>query len=92
MKRDLGPVRRSPVGFPDLEGSGGMGTLLLQALIDWAEAHPAIEKLSLAVLATNTAAIGLYRRFGFIEEGRRPREVKLGPDEYVNDVLMYRFV
>ena len=70
----------------------GVGTALLQALIAWAEEHPAIEKLGLAVYETNRPAIALYRRFGFVEEGRRPRELKVGPDEYVDDVLMYRFV
>jgi ribosomal protein S18 acetylase RimI-like enzyme len=70
----------------------GIGTALLQTLIAWAEEHPTIEKLGLAVSATNSPAIGLYRRFGFVEEGRRPRELRLGPNQYVDDVLMYRFV
>jgi RimJ/RimL family protein N-acetyltransferase len=46
----------------------------------------------LAVFATNARAIGLYRKLGFVEEGRRPREVKFGADQYVDDILMYRFV
>jgi len=70
----------------------GVGSALMQALVDWAEGHATITKLGLAVLATNTAAIGLYRKYGFVEEGRRPREVKIGPDQYVDDILMYRFV
>jgi RimJ/RimL family protein N-acetyltransferase len=70
----------------------GVGRVLLQTLIEWAEAHPVIEKLSLAVLANNDPAIGLYRKCGFVEEGRRVREVKLGPDQYCDDLLMYRFV
>jgi ribosomal protein S18 acetylase RimI-like enzyme len=70
----------------------GIGKTLLQTLIEWAEAHPTVEKLSLGVFVTNTAAIGLYRSFGFIEEGRQPRENKLGPEEYVDQILMYRFV
>jgi RimJ/RimL family protein N-acetyltransferase len=72
--------------------SRGVGTILLQSAIDWAKAHPVIEKLGLAVFSSNTRAIGLYRKLGFVEEGRRPREVKFGPDEYADDVLMYRFV
>ena len=65
---------------------------MLQILIDWGKSNPTIEKLSLSVLATNCRAIKLYRRFGFVEEGRRINEVKLGPGQYVDDVLMYRFV
>jgi RimJ/RimL family protein N-acetyltransferase len=65
---------------------------LLQTLIDWAEANPLIEKIGLAVFANNEAAIRLYRKLGFMEEGRRPREMKLGPGQYVDDVLMCRLV
>jgi RimJ/RimL family protein N-acetyltransferase len=70
----------------------GVGTALLRTVISWAEAHPGVEKLSLAVFSTNSAALGLYRKLGFIEEGRRPREIRLGPGEYADDILMYRFV
>jgi RimJ/RimL family protein N-acetyltransferase len=70
----------------------GIGTALLQSAIAWAEAHPVIEKLGLAVFSSNTRAIGLYRKLGFIEEGCRPREVKFASGQYVDDLLMYRFV
>lgn len=70
----------------------GVGTALMGCALDWARAHPRIEKVSLAVLADNERAIALYRRFGFQEEGRRPREVRRGPGDYVDDILMYRFV
>jgi RimJ/RimL family protein N-acetyltransferase len=70
----------------------GVGTALMGCALDWAAAHPHIEKVSLAVLADNDRAIALYRRFGFQEEGRRPREVRRGPGAYVDDILMYRFV
>jgi RimJ/RimL family protein N-acetyltransferase len=70
----------------------GVGAALLRTLIEWAENNPRINKLSLAVLATNDRAIALYRKEGFLEEGRRVREIKLGPDQYLDDILMYRFV
>jgi len=63
----------------------------MNAFIEWAEAS-SVEKVCLSVFATNARAIALYQKFGFVEEGRRPNEVKLGPGEYVDDVLMYRFV
>jgi RimJ/RimL family protein N-acetyltransferase len=69
----------------------GVGTALLQCFIHWAEANPLIEKVGLGVFSTNEVAIRLYRKFGFIDEGRQPKEVKLGPDEYVDVILMYRF-
>jgi RimJ/RimL family protein N-acetyltransferase len=70
----------------------GVGRILLQAAIDWATASPHIEKLGLAVFATNSRAISLYRKLGFLEEGRKPREIRFGADQYVDDVLMYRLV
>jgi RimJ/RimL family protein N-acetyltransferase len=70
----------------------GVATALLEALFRWAEEHPLIEKLALATLANNEPAIRLFQKLGFQEEGRRPREVKFGPDKYVDDVLMYRWV
>jgi transglutaminase-like putative cysteine protease len=34
----------------------------------------------------------MYRKFGFVEEGRQPRQIKMGPDAYQDMVLMYRYV
>jgi transglutaminase-like putative cysteine protease len=70
----------------------GVGTALLRCLLDWAEANPLIEKVGLAVFSDNLPAISLYRKFGFIEEGRQPRQIKLGSDAYQDLVLMYRYV
>lgn len=70
----------------------GIGTALLESVLDWARAHPAIEKVCLGVFASNVAALALYRRLGFEEEGRCLRTFRLGTDRYVDDVEMYRFV
>jgi RimJ/RimL family protein N-acetyltransferase len=70
----------------------GVGEGLLHALMDWAKENPLIEKVGLSVLSSNTRAIGLYKKLGFIEEGKRPREIKMGPGEYVDEILMFRFV
>jgi RimJ/RimL family protein N-acetyltransferase len=52
----------------DLRGRG-LGTALLQACIDWARSF-GLHKLALEVFPHNKAAIGLYRKAGFEEEGR----------------------
>lgn len=70
----------------------GIGSMLLQALLDWAENHPLIEKVSLGVFATNHGAISLYKKMGFIEEGRKVKEFKMSENEYVDDILMYKLV
>jgi RimJ/RimL family protein N-acetyltransferase len=47
----------------------GVGSALLAAAIEWARER-GLHKLSLGVFAHNAAAIALYRKFGFVEEGR----------------------
>jgi RimJ/RimL family protein N-acetyltransferase len=70
----------------------GVGTALLYTLLEWAAANPLIEKVGMEVFATNQTAIRLYKKLGFVEEGRRPKEVKFGPGKYVDTVVMHRFV
>jgi RimJ/RimL family protein N-acetyltransferase len=70
----------------------GVGTALLEATLDWARAHPTVEKVALGVFSTNTRAIALYRRLGFVEEGRDVREYRFGPGRYVDNVRMALFV
>jgi len=70
----------------------GIGKLLIHELLSWAEQHPVIEKVSLGTFSTNTRAIELYKKLGFVEEGRKIREFKFSDNEYVDDVLMYKLV
>lgn len=70
----------------------GVGPLLIQRLLDWATHHPTLEKITLAVFSTNHRAIAAYRKCGFQEEGCCPRDMKLASGEYMDSVLMYRFV
>lgn len=72
---------------PEFRGRG-VGEALLRALLEWARDNPLIEKVSLAVFADNAPAIALYRKLGFVEEGRRVREVKFAPGVYKDDLLM----
>ena len=62
----------------------GVGTALVAAAVEWARAH-GLHKLALSVFPHNDAAIALYRKFGFVAEGRLVRRVRrrrsaLGPD------------
>lgn len=49
----------------------GIGAALLEAVLAWAAANGA-HHLSLEVRTSNSAALGLYSRLGFHQEGRRP--------------------
>ncbi len=53
----------------------GVGSALLTAGIDWARER-GLHKLSLGVFAHNAAAIALYRKFGFVDEGRRVKQYR----------------
>jgi len=70
----------------------GIGMALMQVLLQWASANPLIEKVCLGVFATNDTAIRLYKKLGFVEEGLRPKDVKVGPGKYVDAIVMYKFV
>jgi RimJ/RimL family protein N-acetyltransferase len=69
----------------------GIGQALLQSLLEWAKANPLISKVCLTAFSTNEPAIRLYRRMGFIEEGRQHMEYRLSGDRYVDGILMYQF-
>ncbi|MFP3581719.1 GNAT family N-acetyltransferase, partial [Arthrobacter sp. SIMBA_036] len=47
----------------------GVGTALLRALTETADASLGLRRLELQVFVDNTPAIALYRKFGFVEEG-----------------------
>ena len=70
----------------------GIGEALLQALLDWAEAEPEVERVELSVLAHNTRAISLYRKLGFVEEARLYGACKLADGTYYDDLMMVKWV
>jgi RimJ/RimL family protein N-acetyltransferase len=65
----------------------GIGRALLQALIDWARATGIIRKLNLRVMVYNRRAIALYRKMGFVEEGRHSRTFLIDGD-FNDDISM----
>ncbi len=48
----------------------GVGSALLQGLTDCADASLGLRRIDLTVFLDNAPAIALYRKFGFVEEGR----------------------
>ena len=65
----------------------GAGSALVQAAIDWSAAH-GLHKLCLDVFPANAAAIALYRKFGFVEEGRRVRHYRRASGELWDAIVM----
>jgi ribosomal protein S18 acetylase RimI-like enzyme len=68
----------------------GIGTALMSAALRWARAE-GIEKVSLEVYPSNVAAIALYRKFEFIEEGRLRGQSRKAYG-YEDEVLMSRWL
>jgi RimJ/RimL family protein N-acetyltransferase len=64
----------------------GIGAALTQLGIDWAKTTD-LHKLHLAVFATNIAAIALYKKLSFIEEGRRKEQICID-GQYIDEILM----
>lgn len=70
----------------------GVGDQLVGSVVQWAEQTRVIRKLSLNVFLHNTAAIALYRKHGFVDEGRREREYLFPDGTYRGDLLMARWL
>ncbi|MFT3698554.1 MAG: GNAT family N-acetyltransferase [Kofleriaceae bacterium] len=64
----------------------GVGHALLEEAIDWAK-DAGLTRIELYVYARNTPAIELYKKAGFVEEGRRRGFIKEG-DAYLDDLVM----
>jgi RimJ/RimL family protein N-acetyltransferase len=64
----------------------------MQTMIDWATTNPVIEKLALGVWSKNAPAIALYQKMGFVEEGRKVKEVKYAEGTYDDCICMYQWV
>jgi ribosomal protein S18 acetylase RimI-like enzyme len=76
IQREAHPVTRhvATLGIAvsaDVRGRG-VGTALMAEALRWARSV-GVDKIVLSVYPHNTGAIALYRKFGFVEEGRLAR-------------------
>jgi RimJ/RimL family protein N-acetyltransferase len=65
----------------------GVGSALLGAAIEWAR-DEGLHKLCLSVFPHNEAGIALYRKFGFVEEGRSAKQIRRQSGELWDTVDM----
>ena len=87
-------VEVSPYGFGEvgmLVDRGwrgrGVGSALVRAAINWAR-RQCLHKLCLEVFVHNTAAIDLYRKSGFVEEGLRSAQYRRANGELWDSMVM----
>ncbi len=65
----------------------GIGSRLLKEMMAWAEQNLELERLELEVFADNQPAIHLYKKFGFLKEGRRKNAIKLDDGSYRDTLI-----
>lgn len=53
--------------------NNGLGSLLLEEVVEWAQASGILRRLQLTVQTRNQAAVHLYQKQGFVIEGRQER-------------------
>jgi ribosomal protein S18 acetylase RimI-like enzyme len=65
----------------------GVGSALMDAAIEWARER-GLHKLALDVFPHNAAGIALYRKYGFVEEGRRVKHYRRQSGELWDTIEM----
>lgn len=64
----------------------GIGTLIIEALLNWAQETNIIRKINLRVRSDNERAIAVYQKLGFTEEGKITREFYID-GEFFDNIL-----
>ncbi|WP_061994776.1 GNAT family N-acetyltransferase [Clostridium sp. ATCC 25772] len=82
----------STFGITILKEYSGLkiGSALIKRVIEWAKVNE-IEKIELEVFSKNVVAIGLYKKFGFIVEGVRNKNIKINGN-YEDTLLLAKFL
>ncbi len=65
----------------------GIGTEILNYIIDWAQNTGIIRKINLRVRTDNHPAIHLYKKLGFVQCGIMTRDIKI-EDNFYDSILM----
>lgn len=68
----------------------GIGGKILARALGWA-ASEGIEKVTLECFSTNGAALALYRKAGFFEEGSRAKQIRIR-GKYADEIIMGIFL
>lgn len=68
----------------------GIGAMLMSEALRWARRFE-VERVELTVYPNNTAAIALYRTFGFVDEGRLVRHARKSYG-YEDEILMATWI
>ena len=72
--------------------NNGLGSLLLEEVVEWAQASGILRRLQLTVQTRNQAAVHLYQKHGFAIEGRQERGAYIEEGEFIDVYLMGRLI
>lgn len=70
----------------------GLGRLVTEALVAFAQSRSAIEVLQLAAFPFNRKAVALYESFGFVQDGLCRHAVRFEDGSFADQLLMSRWV
>ena len=72
--------------------NNGLGNLLLEEVIEWAQASGILRRLQLTVQTRNQAAVHLYQKHGFIIEGSQERGAYIEEGKFIDVYLMGKLI
>jgi RimJ/RimL family protein N-acetyltransferase len=68
----------------------GIGSQMLKYTVEWAREH-GFTKVEANIFTTNKRSLHLFTNAGFVEEGTRRKQIRIGR-EYIDEVYMARFL
>ncbi|HET1270629.1 TPA: GNAT family N-acetyltransferase [Streptococcus pneumoniae] len=72
--------------------NNGLGSLLLEEAIEWAQASGILRRLQLTVQTRNQAAVHLYQKHGFVIEGSQERRAYIEEGKFIDVYLMGKLI
>ena len=72
--------------------NNGLGSLLIEEAIEWAQASGILRRLQLTVQTRNQAAVHLYQKHGFVIEGRQDRGAYIKEGKFIDVYLMGKLI
>ena len=72
--------------------NNGLGSLLLEEVIEWAQASGILRRLQLTVQTRNKAAVHLYQKYGFVIEDRQERGTYIEEGKFIDVYLMGKLI
>ena len=64
----------------------GIGGKMLEYALEWAKGH-GYKKLDACIFTSNKRSLNLFRKFGFVVEGKKAKQFRIG-NEYIDEVIM----